>query len=150
MRLSEGGLFRPNIEKLARGIDTTRDSLLKFIDYAVSVGLIRIIYKNSLKRSGKPQMLSLDNPSLMNSLAARNVEPEKLYEVFLMNQLSCGHQVSMPFEDRFNIDGKYSFQMAWKAGTAGKNVPGADYIIDPDIEYPSGSRLPLWMFGFLY
>ena len=48
MRLSEGGLFRPNIEKLARGIDTTRDSLLKFIDYAVSVGLIRIIYTNSL------------------------------------------------------------------------------------------------------
>ena len=49
------------------------------------------------------------------------------------------------------MDGKYSFEIGGrKKGKAQiDDIPNA-FIAADDIEYGSGSRIPLWLFGMLY
>lgn len=73
-----------------------------------------------------------------------------LRETYFFNQVSVKHQVSHPKYGDFLVDNKYIFEIggANKTREQISGLPNAYLAID--IENGSGSRIPLWLFGFLY
>ncbi len=73
-------------------------------------------------------------------------------ETFALNQLrSAGHLVTYPSQGDFLVDDKYLFEV----GGAGKgfdqirDVPNS-FVVADGIEIGIGSKMPLWLLGFLY
>jgi hypothetical protein len=49
------------------------------------------------------------------------------------------------------VDDEYFFDLAWRKISTRKNISyGESYIINEGIDSQIGTRIPLWMFGFLY
>ena len=68
-----------------------------------------------------------------------------------MDQLFFAHNVTMPVNGDFLVDGKYTFEVGGKNKTfpvinTGKNI----WIAADDIETGNGKKIPLWLLGFLY
>jgi hypothetical protein len=151
MKIANEGPYKPNIEKLAREIGTTRDSLLRFINYSESAGLLKKVYHPDNGRpQGKPRMLYLNNSNFIYALSLGPVPVANLYETFLVNQLSYSHEVSVFDEATIVIDGEFRFHLAWKNNKTERRKSDADYSIEPNLESQDGTNIPIWMFGFLY
>ena len=72
-------------------------------------------------------------------------------ETFFFNQTKMGHAVTYTGVGDFVIDGKWTFEV----GGRGKgfdqiaDLPDS-YVVNDDVEIGFGSKIPLWLFGFLY
>jgi len=74
-----------------------------------------------------------------------------LRETFLLNQLRLCHEVSMPSQGDFIVDGKYLFEVGGKGKTFTQIADISNSFLAVDnIETGHGNRIPLWMFGLLY
>jgi hypothetical protein len=98
----------------------------------------------------KPDKIFLENT---NFAYAINPAPDKgnLRETFLLNQLeNTGAEVFAPPEGDF-LTGGILIEVGGKSKTA-KQVKAADsYLVaSDDIEIGIGTKVPLWIFGFLY
>ncbi|SKB63226.1 hypothetical protein SAMN05660226_02369 [Parapedobacter luteus] len=80
-----------------------------------------------------------------------NADIGNVRETFFANQLSYRHQLEFPERGDFLIDGRYVFEIGGKDKTGGqlKGV-GEGYVAADGIEYGTSTKIPLWLFGFLY
>jgi predicted AAA+ superfamily ATPase len=151
--IAVNGPFKPNIESIARQTGTTRDSLLKFIEYTGDAAITRSIYYPARdgRKKPKPRKIYLDNSNLIPALSPGEVDDNFLFETFLVNQLDYGHDISIEGgrEGVIKVDGRYRFQPEWNAVQSSAQMP-YDYLISPELDHQKGTRVPLWMFGFLY
>jgi predicted AAA+ superfamily ATPase len=151
--ISESAPFIPNISKLSERIGINRQTLLSYIQFLEEARLTRSLYRQArgIGALQKPDKLFLENPNLMYLFGGENRDRGNVRETFLMNQLSCEHSVEFPETGDFLVDGRHLIE----AGGRRKNrkqiaaAPEA-YIAADDIEYGYGSKIPLWLFGFLY
>ena len=145
--------FKPNIKKLTEQVGTTRDTLLKYLFYLEKAQLLKRLTTTAkgINYMNKPDKLYLNNTNLMYALAGNHPDTGNLRETFFLNQLSVNHQVYYPDTGDFLVDEKYLFEVGGKNKTI-KQIAGIDnaYIAADDIEYRVGSKIPLWLFGFLY
>lgn len=151
--LAANGPFKPNIEKLADKVGTTRDSLLKFLKYLHKAGLIAWITKGheDINYSNKPDRLLLNNSALAMALSSSEPAKAILHESFICNQLRLFHQVNLSTKGNYIIDLEYEFildEIHEKVGKRNNNSKA--YTISPNAESGSGNIIPLWMIGFLY
>ena len=73
-------------------------------------------------------------------------------ETFAVTQLrNAGHIVEYGRKcGDFRVDGRYTFEIGGSDKGFAQIAGVADsYILSDDIETPTGSRLPLWLLGFL-
>jgi len=80
------------------------------------------------------------------------VDRGTLRESFILNQLvNARHQVSMPLQTDFSVDGQYVFEVGGKDKSS-QQIKGLKngYVIADDIENGIHNKIPLWLFGFLY
>jgi uncharacterized protein len=145
--------YKPNIEKLARQADTTRDTLLKYLYYLEKAEIVKWLTKDSfgINYLNKPDKLYLNNTNLMYSLNNDKPDQGSLRETFLLSQLRVNHNITYPDKGDFLIDNKYLIEAggAKKNSRQIENIPDS-FIAADDIEYGSDKRIPLWLFGFLY
>lgn len=145
--------YTPNIEKLAKQIETTRPTLLKYLYYLDKAQIIRILGKDSfgINYLNKPDKLYLSNPNLAYAFGEDAVNIGNLRETFFLNQVSVKHSVTYPKQGDFLIENRYLFEVGGKSKTQ-KQIAGIEnaYIVSDNIEYGSYNKLPLWIFGFLY
>lgn len=145
--------YKPNIEKLARQVETTRDSLLKYLYYLEKAEVLNWLAKDTygINYLNKPDKLYLNNTNLM--YAINNDKPDKgsLRETFFLNQLLAKHKVTYPEKGDFLVEGKYIIEVGGLSKNS-KQITGLEkaFVAVDDVEYPDGNRIPLWMFGFLY
>ena len=87
----------------------------------------------------------------MYALGVSKVDTGALRETFFANQLKYRHQLTMSAQSDFLIDGKYTVEVGGK-DKGYHQLEGLDnaFIAADDIEYGHESKIPLWMFGFLY
>jgi len=145
--------YKPNIEKLARQSGTTRDTLLKYLYYLEKAEVVKWLTKDThgINYLNKPDKLYLNNTNLMYALNPEHPDKGTVRETFLLNQLLVNHQVSYPEKGDFMVNGKYLIE-AGGPSKGLKQIHGQEnafFAVD-DVEYPSGNRIPLWLFGFLY
>ncbi len=145
--------FTPNISKLASLLEISRPTLIRSLDYLDKSRLTINLSKHQ-KGIGvltKPDKILLNNPNLLHLLGGDNVNIGTLRETFFANQLSCKHEISLPTNGDFLIDGTYTFEI----GGASKKRKQIDtiqkaYVVRDDIEMGHGDIIPLWIFGFMY
>ncbi len=145
--------FTPNISKLSRDLGIPRNSLLVYIDYLDSAGLINILKSNKKSDSAltKPDKIYLENTNISYALSIDAVNTGTLRETFMRNALSVHHHCTTPIAGDLMVDDQYVFEI----GGPNKNfhqiadMPNA-YLVK-DI-FTSGGQgvIPMWLFGFLY
>ena len=145
--------FKPNIEKLSRQTNTTRETLLKYLYYLDKAQVVQWLGSDSfgINYLNKPEKLYLGNSNIAYALAENNIDIGNIRETFFLNQLSIKHKVTYPKVGDFMIDDKYLFEVGGKSKTQ-KQIAGIEnsFIAADDIEYGFKNKIPLWLFGFMY
>jgi predicted AAA+ superfamily ATPase len=145
--------FIPNVSELASQIGIARQTLILYFQYLEDSMLINQLFRQTrgLGSLEKPDKLFLENTNFMYSLNGSQTDIGNMRETFVYNQLKKNHEVLFSKESDFFVDGKYTFEVGGKNKKRDqiKDVPDS-YIIADNIEYGTGSRIPIWLFGFLY
>ena len=152
MIIAENVPLRPNVDKLATSLGTTRDTLLKLLyklDKAEILELLTVELK-SYKKLVNPEKIYLGNTNLMYALSPK-IEIGTLRETFFIDQCASVGTVQMPPKGDFLVNGKYLFEVGGEGKTFDQiaDIPNSYLAVD-GIETGYGARIPLWMFGLLY
>ena len=150
--VAESAPFKPNMSALARKMDLHRESIYEYIYQLRDARLLNFLSAagKGVSRLQKPDKIFLENS---NFAYAINPNPDKgnIRETFLLNQLeNTGAEVFAPFEGDFLTSG-IMIEVGGKSKDA-KQVKSADsdLVAADDIEMGVGTKVPLWLFGFLY
>ncbi len=145
--------FTPNISRLSEQIQSTRATVIQYLDHLKNAQIINLLNTDSLGNGfmAKPEKIYLQNTNIMYAFAPEIVNAGNLRETFFYNQLSCVHQVTLPKQGDFVVDKKYTFEIGGKNKTYQQisNLKNS-FIAADDIEYGFKNKIPLWLFGFLY
>ena len=152
MIISENVPFQPKMSELWHQLSTDNELGLKMLyslDKAQVLSLLASKAKNN-KSLVKPDKIYLDNPNLMHALCP-NVDKGNERETYFQSQLRVQHDVAYPKKGDFLIDDNLLFEVGGKGKSFSQiaDVPGSYLAVD-DTEVGHGSRIPLWLFGFLY
>ena len=106
--------------------------------------------KNNMQQLTKPEKVYLENTNLMYALAPTS-DIGNIRETFFPNQLKANHTLTCSGLGNFRIDDTYTFEVGGKTKSFEqiKDIPNSYLAID-NVEYGTGKRIPLWLFGFLY
>lgn len=144
--------FKPNITELSQKVGTSRDVLLKYLHLLSRSGIVNLLTQSGTGNSimQKPEKIYMNNPTLMYAFDER-VNKGTLRETFFMNQVSITHKLNYPKSGDFLVDDAFLFEIGGKNKTH-KQIEGFKkaFIVQDDIEYGFKTKLPLWLFGFLY
>lgn len=133
-------------------LETSREQGLKLLDLLEKSALLSQLKNRTkaIRQMSAPDKLFLDNTNLMY---AYNRFPEigTIRETFFNNQVGIKHELNSVKKGDFLIDGKYTIEVggADKSFEQIKDIPDSYLAID-DVEFGSGNKIPLWLFGFLY
>ena len=152
--------FTPTISSLKRSVDVKDDRTIKeYLSHLDDAGLIKLLMKSSLamKNLDKPEKIYLANTNLMYT-----TQPDigNVRESFFMNQLSNYYTKKNAIDNRgiysaqkgdFYLEERYLIEVGGKNKTFKqiKDLPNSFLACD-DIEIGYKSKVPLWLFGFLY
>ncbi len=151
--LSQNVPFKPNITTLAGNIEISRNSLLEYLNALIDAHVLMGIHKDSVGIGvlQKPDKLFLENTNYSFALSQQTPNTGSLRETFFLNQVLASHPVNYPQQGDFIVDNQFTFEVGGKNKdftqiAALKN----SYIAADNIEYGTGNKIPLWLFGFLY
>lgn len=144
--------FQPNITNIATKSDIHRNSVVTYLHFLEQAQLIRLLYASgiSLATLQKPEKVYLDNPNLAFAFSTADPNKGNLRETYFISQAAVRHQVSYPKQGDFLVDDIYTFEVGGKDKT-NKQISDVKngFVVSDDVEYPV-TKLPLWLFGFLY
>lgn len=150
--LSSSVPFKPNISELSQKVGTSRDRLLKYLQLLSRSDLLHLVSQSGSGNSimQKPDKIYLDNPTLMYALD-EGANIGTLRETFFLNQLTTYNKVHYPKKGDFLVNERYTFEIGGmnKSKRQIASVENAFLALD-NLEYGFGSKIPLWLFGFLY
>jgi predicted AAA+ superfamily ATPase len=150
--IAESAPFKPNISALAQKLDLQRENIYEYMYQLKDARLLNMLMAEGkgVSRLQKPDKLYLENPNLSYALGGH---PDKgnIRETFLFNQLlNAGAEVYAPSEGDFLTSG-LTIEVGGKGKTAKQVKHTARFIVAADdIETGLGTKIPLWLFGFLY
>lgn len=151
--ISESVPFIPNVSKLSERIGLNRNTFTTYLFFLQEANLTRNIYKDAsgITQLQKPDKIYLENTNFQYALAPKNTEKGSIRETFFVNQLSYQHRIEYVEQGDFLIDQSYTIEVGGK-GKTNRQVQGIanSYVASDDLEYGTGTKIPLWMFGFLY
>lgn len=151
--IAESSPFMLNTSKLSGVMELNRTTLLSYLKSLTEAKLIDSLYKESkgLSSLQKPDKIFLENTNLMYLYQGKNTGEGNIRETFLVNQLSYSQTVEFSESSDFFVNNKYTIECGGKSKTGEqiKNLENA-FIAADGIETGSGSKIPLWLFGFLY
>ncbi len=150
--IAESAPFKPNMSALARKMDLHRESVYEYVYQLRDARLLNILSAagKGVSKLQKPDKIFLENA---NFAYAINPNPDKgnVRETFLLSQLeNTGERVFAPVEGDFLTSG-ILIEVGGKSKDA-KQVKAAEsfLVAADDLEIGFGSKVPLWLFGFLY
>ena len=140
-----------NIKKLSSAVETSWQTLAKYLERMDSGSLIHIIRQGKGMRAvNRPDKLLLDNPNLFTVLCA-SANIGSIRESFFVSQVGLKHQVHYHDKGDFIVDDHYVFEIGG-VSKSDKQLEGNPngYVVADDIEIGFDKKIPLWLFGFVY
>ena len=150
--LAEQVPFVPNITKLTRDVEVTRNQLMKFFTLLNEGAILRTLTDGTTqpKRAAKPEKILFDNPSVMQALGIFH-KTGTVRESFVASMLSTAGQLHAPEAGDFLLDRKYLFEVGGRNKGFSQIADKPDsYVVAADIETGFGNKIPMWLLGFLY
>lgn len=148
--------FTPNWKHIQSVLEIGDLRTLKsYFSHLEDAGLIRSLSKAGEKfnRLESPAKVYLENPNQLYAIASKQPEIGTVRETFFLNMVSAGYEARLPVHGDFQI-GDCAFEIGGKNKgnhqfqAAPKGYKG--YIVCDDIEQGARTKIPLWLFGFLY
>ncbi len=151
--ITESAPFKPNMSKIAEMMQVSRNILPEYLSYLERTKIILTLKSNTkgIRSLGKPEKVYLNNTNLMAVLSPERQNTGNIRETFFLNQVSTGHQCTLPAQGDFLVDGKYIFEIGGKTKSR-KQIAGMGnaFVVKDDIEHGFGNTIPLWYLGMLY
>ena len=151
--IAESSPFMLNTSKMAGAMELNRTTLLSYLKSLTDAKLIDSLFKDlkGVSPLQKPDKIFLENTNLMYLYQGRNVDEGNVRETFLINQLSYNQTVEISEVSDFFVNDKYTIECGGKSKTGEqiKTLKNA-FVAADGIETGNGSKIPLWLFGFLY
>ncbi len=145
--------YKPNILKLSKQVEVSRETLIKYLYLLSRADLLMLLQTDTLgiSKLNKPEKVYLNNTNLAYAITDTYVNKGTLRETFFYNQLNEGHNVLYSSKGDFLINSRYIFEIGGKNKTRQQiqDLNNA-YIAADNIEYAQVNKIPLWLFGFLY
>jgi predicted AAA+ superfamily ATPase len=138
----------PNVSQLSIAIETSRATVMNYINYLREARLINLLYEQGEEHSKKPAKVYMYNSNLICAINLMRTEDLAVYETFAYNQLQKDNTVNTGEKNvQFLVNGKYAFQIMTdpKPSTS----PGL-YHVAEKLETGEDQLIPLWLLGFLY
>ena len=105
----------------------------------------------SISTLKKPDKVYAENTNLIYAIAAGQANKGVMRESFFLNQVKNAHKIELPQKGDFIIDHRYIVEIGGRNKTAGQIQDMANaYVAADDIEIGTFTKIPLWLFGFLY
>jgi len=144
--------FQVNIKELSTNIGVKDyQTLYRYLEYLRRGKIMNLVRAKSKGDTifAKPQKLYLGNTNLHYSYCS-NANIGTIREVFLMSMID-EELLEIPKKGDFKIADKYLFEVGGKnkGFKQIKDMPNS-FVVADDIEIGFGSKIPLWLFGFLY
>ena len=151
--IAESSPFMLNTSKMAGAMELNRTTLLSYLKSLTDAKLIDSLFKDlkGVSSLQKPDKIFLENTNLMYLYQGKNVDEGNVRETFLINQLSYNQTVEISEVSDFFVNDKYTIECGGKSKTGEqiKTLKNA-FVAADGIETGNGSKIPLWLFGFLY
>jgi hypothetical protein len=146
--------FTPNWNHIMAALEIGDIRTLKtYFSHLEDAGLIKSISKATNKFSGLESLskIYLENANQLYAISSQTPDKGTVRETFFFNTVSQQHKVRMPGDGDFLVDDELLFEVGGKKKNFNQ-IKGHDsaYLACDDIELGAGSKIPLWLFGFLY
>jgi len=159
--LSTSVPLKPNISKLSVAVEVSRPTLLEYIHY-LEIGSLTNSVNQKARGYGvvsKPDKLFMYNTNLMRAIS-KNVDIGTQRETFFVNQIKSSlynepslldENILLDIYGDFKVVNKYTVEIGGKNKSFKQieNIPNS-FVVADEIESGFGSKIPLWLFGFLY
>jgi len=144
--------FKVNIKALSTKIGINDyQTLYRYMDYLQKGKILSLVRSKSRGDTifVKPQKLYLANTNLHYAYC-QTQELGTIREVFFMSMFES-ERIEVSNEGDFIIDERYTIEVGGK-NKSFKQIKDIkeSFVVADDIEVGSGSKIPLWLFGFLY
>lgn len=153
--------FIPNITDIAKATNISRPKVYDYLEYLERAKVINSIKskEKGYNIMAKPEKLFMQNTNISYAITA-NLDTGSAREAFFVNQIknALSSQTRL-IDDRifsakkgdFLVDDKYTFEIGGKNKDFSqiKDIKNSYLALD-DIEVGYGTKIPLWLFGFLY
>lgn len=150
--ISESNPFELNITKVATNIEVSRNTLYAYLNHLDRGGLLNIIgsSKKGLTKLSKPEKLYLNNTNIFYTFATES-KIGTIRETFFVSQLKHLHEIQISDQGDFLVDNKYTFEVGGQSKSFKqiKDIENSYLVVDTD-STENSSKIPLWLFGFLY
>jgi uncharacterized protein len=144
--------FSPNVSKLARDLEMSRNSVLTYLDYLAEADIINILKSEAKSDSAltKPDKAFFENTNLLYAFDTKLVNTGTIRETYVMNVLKMAGTVSTPLKGDFMLDNKYIIEVGGASKTFHQlsGMPNP-ILVKEGISKGSNGILPLWALGFL-
>lgn len=141
--------FQPNVSKLSAEVETSRATIMNYLNYLKQGKLINLLYEENEDAMKKPSLIYLQNPNLVYSVFHGDVDSRLLNCTFFYNQVGVKHQVNFCRNGDFCVDGNLVYHVGGRyVDEVLKGEKG--YYTRDMIEVGKDRQIPLWLYGFLY
>jgi len=144
--------FKPVMDTLATVLNVSRNVLPDYFLFMEQAGMIAQLRDDTggIRGLGKVEKVYLDNTNLAYLLGENATDVGNLRETFFYNQMRVTTDVISSRVSDFEIDGK-TFEVGGKRKSKKQIANTVDgYVVRDDIEFGSGTIIPLWAFGLTY
>lgn len=146
-----GGSESPNVSNLAKDINTSRATVMNYMNNLEEARLIHQIYKHSSAEGPKkPARVLTHNTNLLYAILSGAPSDQEVMETFFTNSIWRHHKV-----ETTRKSGLYIIDDDKQVCVCDKNAKKR--IKDPNVYYTRYNTevsrdgdIPIWMFGFLY
>lgn len=146
--------YTPNWSNLKKFLEVGDERTLKnYLYYLEESGLIICAYKSSklLEKHERPEKIYLQNPNLMSAISIDTSNIGTAREAFFYDMLSKDHSLTIPQNGDFLINNQFIFEIGGKKKSFHQiKTEQKAYVASDGIEVGFQSKIPLWLFGFLY
>jgi uncharacterized protein len=150
--LAESVPFKPNISALARKLDVSRETIYAWFVHLENARMLNLLLAKGKGVSilQKPEKVYMENTNLAFAMKP-SPDLGAVRETFLLNQLiNAKLSVTLPNSGDFYVSGVH-IEVGGKSKNAAQVKGESSYLIAADdIEIGFGTKIPLWLFGFLY
>lgn len=151
--IAQSAPFKPNMSQIGGQLEISRNNVADLCAYLEKAGLVGQLRTSTggIQGLGKVDKIYLDNPNLIYTLGAPNIEIGTVRETFFYNQTHALFSVTASPISDFLIDGQYTFEVGGKKKKQSQLQNLSDgYVVKDDIVSGYGNIIPLWAFGMLY
>ena len=141
----------PNISTLAKEIQTSRATVIKYIKYLADARLINILYNDNNNPNRKPAKVVLHNTNLMYAIYPIQVQQQQVMETFLINALWDKNTINCSKKQHtYTINGTKQIIVYDALAERQPEIQSENIYARYNTEIGRNNQIPLWILGFLY